>query len=357
MDQVGRWVPGYAPLDEGYWEALLRAGDGAPASGLASGLDAEQHYLGDAHEPETGDVSAPAPVVDWWDEAAKVMEQDGLLRLPVVGCNRGGVLVCWNDLRGFVPASHLVRGFPAHASEAERQEELRRLIGIRLSLRILELDREEGRFVLSERAASLDEDHRQRALEDLSPGDVCTGRVTNLCSFGAFVDLNGVEGLVHISELSWGRVDRPEDVLELGQPIDVTVLSVDRARGRVGLSVKRLRPDPWASVHEQYHPGQVLTGCVTRVVGFGAFVQVEDGLEGLVHVSEMEDGAVTHPRDVVREGEQVRVRVLNVDGQQRRLGLSMRQVGQASADEGFLNNDARRGPGSAGFTNRIEGEL
>jgi len=251
----------------------------------------------------------------------------------------------------------LVRNFPAHASEAERQEELRRLIGTRLSLRILELDREEGRFVLSERAASLDEDRRQRALEDLSPGDVCTGRVTNLCSFGAFVDLNGAEGLVHISELSWGRVDRPEDVLELGQPIDVTVLSVDRARGRVGLSVKRLRPDPWASVHEQYHPGQVLTGYVTRVVGFGAFVKVEDGLEGLVHISEMADGAVIHPRDVVREGEEVRVRVLNVDGQQRRLGLSMRQVGQASVDEGFLNNDARRELGSAGFTNRIEGEL
>ena len=181
--------------------------------------------------------------------------------------------------------------------------------------------------------------------------------MTNLCSFGAFVDLNGAEGLVHISELSWGRVDRPEDVLELGQPIDVTVLSVDRARGRVGLSVKRLRPDPWASVHEQYHPGQVLTGYVTRVVGFGAFVKVEDGLEGLVHISEMADGAVIHPRDVVREGEEVRVRVLNVDGQQRRLGLSMRQVGQASVDEGFLNNDARRELGSAGFTNRIEGEL
>ena len=152
MDQVGRWVPGYAPLDEGYWEALLRDGDGAPASGL----DVEQQpHSGEPHAPEALDGEAPADGADWWDEAANVMEQDGLLRLPVVGCNRGGVLVCWNDLRGFVPASHLVRSFPAHASETERQEELRRLIGTRLSLRILELDREEGRFVLSERAASL----------------------------------------------------------------------------------------------------------------------------------------------------------------------------------------------------------
>jgi small subunit ribosomal protein S1 len=155
--------------------------------------------------------------------------------------------------------------------------------------------------------------------------------VTNLCSFGVFVDLGGLEGLVHVSELSWGRVEHPGDVLEPGQPVEVYVLNVDRERKRVGLSVKRLQPDPWQSVEERYRVGQIVEGVVTHVVDFGAFARVEEGLEGLIHVSELAEGNFLHPRNVVQEGDIVAVRVLNIDGARRRMGLSMRQVGGSAA--------------------------
>jgi small subunit ribosomal protein S1 len=346
MDQMGKWVPAHVPLDEGYWEALLCGENGL--RGQAATPPGEGEVPEVAETSEAVQRSDSEPGVDWWEEAERLMAAGAVLDVPVVGCNRGGVLVGWNGLRGFVPASHLVRNFSPHASEAERQEELRRLIGTRLSLKILELDRHEARFVLSERAAGVDGDRRRNVLDELSPGDICHGRVTNLCSFGAFVDLDGIEGLVHISELSWGRIDHPEDVLEVGQPIDVYVLNVDRARERIGLSVKRLEPDPWASVEDRYEPGQVVEGVVTRVVGFGAFVRVEDGLEGLVHVSELAYGPVAHPRDVVQEGDEIAVRVLNVDGRQRRMGLSLRHIGQVGVGDATAGGSDVMWRGSAG---------
>jgi small subunit ribosomal protein S1 len=259
------------------------------------------------------------------------MEQDQVLDLAVTGYNRGGVLVEWNGLSGFVPASHLAC-LSSFADEDERNDELRRLVGTRLKLKIIELDSEQRRLVLSERAVQLDDGQRQGVLESLCPGDVCRGRVTNLCSFGVFVDLGGVEGLVHVSELSWGRVAHPSDVLAVDQSVDVYVLNVDRERGRVGLSIKRLQPDPWQMVEEQYHVGQIVEGTITHVVDFGAFACVGGGLEGLIHVSELAEGNVGHPRNVLQEGDTVKVRVLNIDGGRRRMGLSLRQV-----DEPFLS--------------------
>jgi small subunit ribosomal protein S1 len=155
--------------------------------------------------------------------------------------------------------------------------------------------------------------------------------VTNLCSFGAFVDLGGLEGLVHVSELSWGRVEHPSKVLQPGQSVEVYVLNVDRERRRVGLSVKRLQPDPWQSVEEHYQVGQVVEGYITHVVDFGAFARVEKGLEGLIHVSELTEGNCSHPRDVVQEGDVVAARILNIDSGRRRMGLSIRQVGKSAS--------------------------
>jgi small subunit ribosomal protein S1 len=155
--------------------------------------------------------------------------------------------------------------------------------------------------------------------------------VTNLCSFGAFVDLGGLEGLVHVSELSWGRVNHPSDILDKNQPVDVYVLNVNRDRGRVGLSIKRLQPDPWQSVEDHYHTGQTVEGVITHVVDFGAFARIEDGLEGLIHVSELAEGNFVHPRNVVQEGETVVARILNIDSERRRIGLSIRQA-KAPAD-------------------------
>jgi small subunit ribosomal protein S1 len=323
MEHVGEWVSGDALPDAGYWHALLRDGEFGRAAPAAAYVDPWGE--GGLDVPSAGVPPEPALVEDAWRDARESMERGEVLELPVVGCNRGGALVAWNGLQGFVPASHLVDLSPS-ADEGERQGELRRLVGTRLCLKIIEVDSQLRRFVLSERASRLDESRRQDLLDQLCPGDICRGHVTNLCSFGAFVDLGGLEGLVHVSELSWGRVDHPSDVLGPGDPVEVYVLNVDRERRRVGLSVKRLQPDPWQSVEERYHVGQVIEGVVTHVVDFGAFARVEDGLEGLIHVSELAEGNFLHPRNVVQEGDVVAARVLSIDSERRRMGLSMRQV-------------------------------
>ncbi|MDY6877397.1 MAG: S1 RNA-binding domain-containing protein [Chloroflexota bacterium] len=325
MGEMGEWISGAVSPDEGYWEALLRDGENGRAAPVTS-----QMCLWEGRNLDVPDSSAagePAVVDGQWRDAREAMERGEVLELPVVGYNRGGVLVGFNGLRGFVPASHLVNLSP-FADGSERRSELRRLAGTHLHLKIIELDQEQHRFVLSERAARLDASRRQELLGNLSPGAVCQGCVTNLCSFGAFVDLGGVEGLVHISELSWGRIDHPSDVLEAGQSVEVYVVNVERERERVGLSIKRLRPDPWQFVEERYHIGQIIEGIVTHVVDFGAFVRVEDGLEGLIHVSELADGNFLHPRNVVREGDSVATRILNIDSRRRRMGLSLRQAGE-----------------------------
>ena len=334
MDQMWEWISGDVPPDEGYWEALLRDGENGRA-GPAAG----QVGSWGRRELDVSGTSAPAKsagVKDGWRRAREAMERGEIVELPVAGCNRGGVLIEWDGLSGFVPASHLVN-LSSSANEYERYDELRRLVGTRLRLKVIELDVEHHRFVLSERATRLDESCRQELLDALSPGDVCQGRVASLCSFGAFVDLGGVEGLVHVSELSWGRVDHPSDALEPGQPVEVYVLNVDRERGRVGLSIKRLQPDPWQFVEERYQIGQIVEGVVTHVVDFGAFTQVEEGLEGLVHVSELAEGNFFHPRNVVQEGDVVTARILSIDGERRRMGLSLRQVGGRSEKQHGLD--------------------
>jgi small subunit ribosomal protein S1 len=329
MEQTGEWISAHEPPDEGYWEALLRDGENGPAAPPPpqEGLWKNESVL------PLSNSRAAAESIDvqgQWEIVREAMERGKVIELSVVGCNRGGVLVGWNGLRGFVPASHLVNLSPS-ANEEERYGELQRLVGSQLRLKVIELDPERERFILSERASTLDENHRQELLDTICPGDICHGRVTNLCSFGAFVDLGGVEGLVHVSELSWGRIEHPSDVLETDQSIEVYVLNVDRRRGRVGLSTKRLQPDPWQLVEEQYHVGQVVRGVITHVVDFGAFAQVEEGLEGLIHVSELAEGNFIHPRNVVQEGDTVTARILNIDGERRRMGLSLRQVEESPA--------------------------
>jgi small subunit ribosomal protein S1 len=233
--------------------------------------------------------------------------------------------VGFRSLQGFVPASHLVN-FPTQLSEDERMVALSRKVGTRLKLKVIEYDPAKGRVVFSERAAQSGPGSRQQVLGALRPGSVITGVVTNVCDFGAFVDLGGIEGLIHVSEVSWSRVGHPRDVLSYNQSVQVSVLSVDPDQGRVALSLKRLRPDPWANVEQRYRLGQVVEGKVTNVVNFGAFVGVEEGLEGLIHVSELADGHFLHPRNVVREGDRVRACVVSIDGPGRRLGLSLRRM-------------------------------
>jgi small subunit ribosomal protein S1 len=260
-----------------------------------------------------------------WESARHLYEADETIELEVIGHNRGGLIVGLGSVRGFVPASHLV-DFTSDLSEEARKSALAQRLGQRLQLKVIEYDPGKGRIVFSERAAQAGPGSRKQVLDNLHPGDAVWGVVTNVCDFGAFVDLGGLEGLIHVSEVSWNRVAHPRDELNCNQKVQVSVISVDREQGRIALSLKRLRPDPWATVGQRYAAGQVVEGTVTNIVNFGVFVCLEDGLEGLIHVSELAEGNFTHPRNVVREGERVRARIVSIDGPGRRLGLSLRRA-------------------------------
>jgi small subunit ribosomal protein S1 len=224
-------------------------------------------------------------------------------------------------------------------SQEQRQERLAEFVGEELPLKVIEIERHRRRLVLSNRQAvrAWRRKQRRRLLEELAEGDIVHGTVSSLCDFGAFVDLGGADGLIHISELAWHRVKRPSEVLEEGQEVEVYVLRVDRERERIGLSLRRLQPDPWSLVEGRYSPGAIVAGEVMNVVDFGAFVRVEEGVEGLVHVSEMPDEF--SPQLAVSKGERVLVRVLRVDSARKRMGLSLRDVPATAAEKPMDKED------------------
>lgn len=311
------------PLDEGYWSALLHEGE------FATSMPDEETASEDDNfdEPIAGHTTAvdshTTNADEDWQQMKQIMEFDEVIELGVIGYNRGGLLVEWHSLHGFVPASQLTT-FPATANSTVRRNALVDMVGTTLKLRVIELNREQNRLILSERAAQVQAGERAGILQRLQRGDNISGTITNLCDFGAFVDLGGLEGLIHISELSWGRVGHPTDLLERGQEVQVHVLEIERDAGRIALSLKRLHPDPWATVNERYQIGQIVEGTITNVVDFGAFACIEEGLEGLIHVSELAEGHFLHPRNVVNEGQLVSAKVLSIDSRARRLGLSLR---------------------------------
>ena len=305
---------GPLPPDEGWWAAVLRDDESCPEGGIGTGRAAGASV--DDASGSGGD----------WELARQLHEADRTIELEVTGFNRGGLLVHWNSLQGFVPVSHLL-GLPAQLPSEQREEALAQRVNSRLQLKVIELDVAKKRIVFSERAARSSPGARRRLLESLNAGDVASGVVTNVCDFGVFVDLGGLEGLIHVSELSWSRVMNARQVLECDRPVRVMVIGVEREQGRVALSLKRLCPDPWETVAQRYIVGQMVEGEVTSVVNFGAFVCVEAGVEGLIHVSELAEGSILDPRAVVQEGERVRARILSIDCRNRRLGLSLRWTG------------------------------
>ncbi len=316
------------PLDEGYWSSLLQDGEYTESAPAANPETESQSYtFSDSADLYMEDASISTsqhdPMDADWNEIQRIMDEDEVVELSVIGYNRGGLLVEWRSLHGFVPASQLSE-FPVTASGITRRNALMSWVGKQLKLRVIELSNEQNRLILSERAAQVEAGERADILRRLKPNDTTSGVITNLCDFGAFVDLGGLEGLIHISELSWGRVGHPADILERGQIVQVYVLDIDREAGRIALSLKRLHPDPWATVGERYKIGETVEGVITNVVDFGAFACIEEGLEGLIHVSELAEGHFLHPRNVVNEGQHVVARVLSIDSRARRLGLSLR---------------------------------
>jgi small subunit ribosomal protein S1 len=222
-----------------------------------------------------------------------------------------------------------VRGFlPASLVDIRRVQDLDEFLGKELRCKVIELNRSRNNVVLSRRAVLEDErkEMRQAILDRLSPGDVVEGKISNIVDFGAFVDLDGMDGLIHISELSWTHVNHPSEVLEIGQPVKVKVLDIDRDRQRISLGLKQTQSDPWQQVLDTYGEGDVVEGTVTKVVTFGAFVEIMPGVEGLVHISELAAHHVENPREVVSQGDTVRVKIIEVDAERRRLSLSLKRV-------------------------------
>ncbi|HSM54684.1 MAG TPA: S1 RNA-binding domain-containing protein [Candidatus Sulfomarinibacteraceae bacterium] len=264
-----------------------------------------------------------------WQMVEELATQGETYQGKVIGHNKGGLLVQVGQLRGFMPISQLAsnRNFNRDRSTAEQ---LRTIVGEVITSKVIEVDRGRNRLILSERAAMKERraEQREKLLNELQEGDVRPGRVVNLTDFGAFVDIGGIEGLVHISELSWKRVNDPRDVLQHGEEVEVYVLDVDQDRQRVALSLKRLQTDPWTIVDQLYHEGQLVEATITKLAQFGAFARIMDEyeLEGLIHISELSEDRVNHPREVVRPDQQVTVRVIRVDPEQRQIGLSLKQV-------------------------------
>lgn len=316
-------------MDESWWSAVLQD------EGRFQSSDQERtHRIKSERGESIGDPQ------DWiW--AQDLYERDDTVKLNAIGYNRGGLLVEARSLRGFIPVSHLI-DIQQETDNDDFSELLEGMVGSELELKVIEIEPDRGRLVFSERAALAGPGKRMELLENLKPGECVEGKVTNITRFGVFVDLGGVEGLIHVSELSWGRVRHPCDVVNCGQNLKVQVLSVDRVHHRVALSLKDLLPDPWSAVDSRYQVGEIVEGTVTNVVKFGAFVGIEEGLEGLIHVSELGDGNLLHPRNVVREGEQVRVRIIHIDAADRRMGLSLRKVSQHETDEagGEVDHDS-----------------
>lgn len=313
-------------LEEGYWAALLDEGEYSKATyvepDVLTQLDTKPQTTDDipVTQPKDSDINA-----NDWILISRIQDEDETVTLEVTGFNRGGLLVEWRSLHGFVPASQLLKA-PNSDNFHERKSVLAHRVGEVLNLRVIELDIEKNRLIFSERAAQVESGKRTQILHHLDIGSIITGRVTNLCDFGAFVDLGGIEGLIHISELSWGRVAHPADMLTSGDTIKVYVLDVNENEERIALSLKRLYDDPWKTVQQRYKVGEIVQGRITNVVDFGAFACIEEGLEGLIHFSELAEGQFLHPRNVVSENDIIQARILSIDSKARRLGLSLRNI-------------------------------
>ncbi len=265
---------------------------------------------------------------DDWNKAEELLGSKEGYESTISGFNKGGLIVNVGYLRGFVPASQvsLTRRMSYKGDTPEQRWS--GMVGEPIVVRVIEVDRQRRRLIISERAAAQEsrETLKERLLEGLTEGEERKGRVTSLAEFGAFVNINGADGLVHLSEISWERIDHPSEVLEVGQEVDVKIISIDRERKRIGLSIRQLQEDPWKDYLEQYEVGQLIEGEITRLTKFGAFAKIDENLEGLIHVSELSDRRIEHPKEILDVGDKVTLRIIKVDTSRRRIGLSLRKV-------------------------------
>lgn len=340
-----------APVDDGWWQSVLveeeRHKTSVPSRPLKADIERSaiprpqavskgrtagterSRSVEKVEERARESVEAREKPSANWSHIQQLFHGDEIISLNVTGFNRGGLLVEGNGLFGFVPFSHLME--LAGSEPADRDKALSDYVGRSLNLKVIECVPEDGRVVFSERAAQAEPGQRSKIFGSLQPGQKVTGLVTNITDFGVFVDLGGVEGLIHISELSWGRVGHPNQIVRMRQELEVLVMEIIAERCRVALSLKRLLPNPWLSIERDFVVDQVVPVTVTAVLTYGAFARLDVGVEGLIHASEMrlEEGRTV--KDILSEGQRLDVRVLHVDAPHQRMGLSLQlNAGQAN---------------------------
>ncbi len=318
-------------------ELFGRHGEGQPALNVG---DTVLVYVLQPESPEGHVVLSlrRAGLERKWRSMQEQFEAGVIIDAPVIDHNKGGLIVdC--GIRGFVPISQIV-DFPRRPQNdqprdaaQEIAEKLMPFVGRKLRLKILEVNRKANRLILSEKVALYEErrEKRDELFSSLQVGQKVNGTVRSIAPFGVFIDLGGIDGLVHKSELSWNKVNNPEAGYRVGEEVEAEVIDINLERGRISLSIRRLQPDPWHSTVADFNVGDVIDGTVTKLVNFGAFVRVRDGLEGLIHISELSHQRVAHPGDVVHEGQQLKLKIISLDSERHRLGLSLKQAEEAPA--------------------------
>ena len=318
-------------------ELFGRHGEGQPALNIG---DTVLVYVLQPESPEGHVVLSlrRAGLERKWRAMQEQFEAGLIIEAPVIDHNKGGLIVdC--GIRGFVPISQIV-DFPRRPQNdqprdaaQEIAEKLMPFVGRKLRLKILEVNRKANRLILSEKVALYEErrEKRDELFSSLQVGQKVTGTVRSIAPFGVFIDLGGIDGLVHKSELSWNKVNNPEAGYRVGEEVEAEVIDINHERGRISLSIRRLQPDPWHSTVADFNVGDIIDGTVTKLVNFGAFVRVRDGLEGLIHISELSHQRVAHPGDVVHEGQQLKLKIISLDSERHRLGLSLKQAEEPPA--------------------------
>ncbi|MCE1253129.1 MAG: S1 RNA-binding domain-containing protein [Anaerolineae bacterium] len=283
-----------------------------------------------------------------WQMAEELLASKDSFKSSIIGYNKGGLIVSLGGLRGFVPASQVSLSRRSSLGGDTPEERWSSMVGQPIEVSVIEVDRERHRLILSERIANPEtrESLKERVIDELKEGDVLTGRVTSLAEFGAFVNVNGADGLVHLSEVSWDRIQHPNQVLKVGDEVKVKVISIDREKKRIGLSIRQLQNDPWSQQISQYQVGQLIEGKITRLTKFGAFARLEGDVEGLIHISEISEKRIDHPKEALKEGDVVTLRIIKIDPENHRVGLSLRRVDSmayADMDWQTLLDDAMNG--------------
>lgn len=279
-----------------------------------------------------------------WYDLKEAKEKDKTLEVMVIEANTGGVIVeIGGGLRGFVPSSQLRNNriyndnFFSNKNDATKklQSKLAELIDEKLEVKVMEINEEQGKVILSEKMVynQSDLEERNKTLENLKVGDTLTGRITGIAPFGLFVNAGGLEGLVHLSEISWDKVTNPADFYNIDDEVDVLVIGLQDDGKRVAYSIKKLTTDPWKNIISKYSVGQVVKGTVQRVVDYGAFIKISDGLNGLIHISELSNKLVKDPREIVKEGDDIEVMIISISDEDRHLGLSLKRLREPQASE------------------------